>query len=94
MVDRFLNLKESTERKALVIEFQDPDAINRLIGWHLLKTLDGNFYLPTTLSFHYCEIPEVEALAKRSVEVLAQVLRKQYIEDRPDFTQRESVKKL
>jgi hypothetical protein len=86
VVDRFLNLKESTERKALVIEFQDPDAINRLIGWHFLKTLDNDFYLPTTLSFHYCENPEVEALAKRSVEVLAQVLRKQYIDDRPDFT--------
>jgi|ERR1700682_4295549 len=86
VVERFVNLRSSTERIALVREFEDPDAIDQLYRWQLLKTFDGDNYLPTALSFHYCGDAEVEAYAKRGMEVLATIFRKMYLRDKADFT--------
>jgi hypothetical protein len=86
VVERFLSLKASTERIALVREFEDPDAIDQLYRWQLLKTLDGANYLPTALSFHYCGNEEVEAVVKRGMEVLAEVFRSMYLQGKIDFT--------
>jgi len=52
--ERFVNSKQATERILMVREFEDPDAIDQLNEWHLLKTFDNTNYLPTALSFHYC----------------------------------------
>ncbi len=86
VVDRFLAEKQPTHRKVLIIEFEDPDAIDRLIRWQLLRTSDSDFYLPTALSFHYCGNAKAEELAKRSIQAIASIFRKQYSEDKPDFT--------
>jgi hypothetical protein len=86
VVERFVDLSKSTERIALVREFEDPDAIDELHQWQLVKTSDVTNYLPTALSFHYCGNPELEALVKRGVEVLAEVLRNMYLRGKIDFT--------
>jgi TIR domain len=86
VVERFVNFKTSTERIALVREFEDPDAIDQLHRWQLLKTFDVTNYLPTALSFHYCGHPELEALAKRGAEVLVEVFRNMYLRGKIDFT--------
>jgi TIR domain len=86
VVERFVNLKESTERIALVRKFEDPDAIDELHQWRLLKTADGSNYLPTALSFHYCGNEEIEAYAKRGMEVLAEIFRSMYLRGKVDFT--------
>jgi len=86
VVERFVDLSKSTERIALVREFEDPDAVDQLYRWRLLKTSDGANYLPTALSFHYCGNEEVEALAKRGMEVFAEVFRNMYLQGNIDFT--------
>src|SRR5437899_1675499 len=82
VVERFVDFSKSTERIALVREYEDPDAIDQLHQWQLLKTFDVTNYLPTALSFHYCGNPELEALVKRGVEVLAEVFRNMYLRGR------------
>src|SRR5580698_10092093 len=86
VVERFVNLKASTERIALVREFEDPDAVDQLYQWQLLRTLDSANYLPTALSFHYCGDAELEAYAKRGMEVLATIFRSMYLRGKIDFT--------
>jgi len=86
VVERFVNLRKATERIALVQEFEDPDAIDQLHQWQLLKTFDNANYLPTGLSFHYCGDAELEAYAKRGMEVLATILRSMYLRGKVDFT--------
>jgi hypothetical protein len=86
VIDRFLNSGETTNRIALNREFEDPDAIDRLKQWMLLKTFDDANYLPTALSFHYCGNAEIEDLAKRSVEVFARVFRNMYMNGDSDFS--------
>jgi TIR domain len=86
VVERFVHLKQSTERVALVREFEDPDAIDQLYSWQLLKTSDSANYLPTALSFHYCGNDEVEAVAKRGMEVLAEVFRSMYLRGKIDLS--------
>ena len=86
VVERFVNLRKATERIALVQEFEDPDAIDQLHQWQLLKTSDNANYLPTGLSFHYCGDAELEAYAKRGMEVLATIFRSMYLRGKVDFT--------
>jgi diguanylate cyclase (GGDEF)-like protein len=86
VVERFLNSNGSTARIALVREFEDPDAIDQLYTYQLLKTSDGSNYLPTALSFHYCDDDEIEAFAKRGVEVLAEAFRNMYLADKIDLS--------
>lgn len=86
VVDRFLKLWEPSPRGSLIRQFEDPDALDELTRLSLLKSHDNISFSPTALSFHYCGDAEAELLAKRSVETVARVLRKQYREDKPDFT--------
>ena len=86
VVERFVNLKQATERIVLVREFEDPDAIDQLHQWQLLRTVDNTNYLPTALSFHYCGDGEVEAYAKRGMEVFAAIFRSMYLRGKVDFT--------
>lgn len=87
VVDQFLKTWQPLERKRLVLQFEDPDAINELSQrLSLLKPIDGAYILPTALTFHYCSNMEAEALARRSVETVARIFRKQFRDDKPDFT--------
>jgi len=86
VVDRFLNSRQATARKALVIEFESPESIDRLLNWQLLKTQENANYLPTALSFHYCGNAQVEALAPRAVQVFARLFKNMYLQDKIDFT--------
>jgi serine/threonine protein kinase len=86
VVDRFLDLGQATQRYALVREFEDPAAIDRLYQWQLLRSQDASNYLPTTLSFHYCGSPQIEDLARCSVEAFARVFRNMYLADKIDLT--------
>lgn len=86
VVERFLRAWEPSSRKALILKFEDPDAIDELSRRNLLKSSDNIGFLPTALSFHYCRDAEAEALAKRSVETIARIFRKQYRDDKPNFT--------
>lgn len=86
VVAHFLKLWEPTPRKKLINQYEDPDAIDRLLRWNLLKSLNNVSYLPAALSFHYCGKPETEALARRSIETMARVFKKLYREDSPDLS--------
>ena len=88
VVDRFLNLKESTPRRQLVIKFKTPEALERLVKCSILRTIDNERFLPMALAFHYCADPDALRLAKKSVEVVAHVLQDLFEvqPDKTDFT--------
>jgi hypothetical protein len=72
---------ESTPRQDLVIEFQNLRDLDDLAYRHLLKSYarTGDDYLPTALAFHYCGDAALEHQARRAVQILAKVLRKQFL---------------
>ncbi|HXP69804.1 MAG TPA: nucleotide-binding protein [Candidatus Dormibacteraeota bacterium] len=86
IVMRFLQSKEPSLRKPLVLQFEDVDAIDHLCQLQLLRVSEGNTYLPPALAFHYCENEEAEALSRRSLQTVAHVLKKLYPEDHPNLT--------
>jgi len=47
-VRRFMNRKEVTPRKDLVTKFRSPQAVDRLIGVGILRTLDNDGNLAPT----------------------------------------------
>jgi TIR domain len=84
VVDRFLNLHQSTPRKPLVIKFQSTEMLERLARCGVLKTNDqGQHYLPLTLAFHYSGNTVALERAKKSAEITLNVLRNLY-EVEPD----------
>jgi hypothetical protein len=89
VVRRFRNMKESTPRTLLVKRFKDPDAVDHLVKATVLRTHDGAANLwPMALAFEYCEDVDIQRLAKRSVEVVLQVLQNLFeVEmEKTDFT--------
>jgi predicted nucleotide-binding protein len=86
VVVHFMGYWHATHREVLALEFEDPDAIDNVVSMKLVKELENANYFPNALSFHYCGIAEMESLAKRSVQVLAQVLRKLYKEKNRDLS--------
>ena len=79
VVDRFLNLHQSTSRKPLVIKFKSTEILERLVRCGVLKTNDqGQHYLPLTLAFHYSGNTVALDRAKKSVEITMNVLRNLY----------------
>jgi hypothetical protein len=78
VLERFLNLHESTPRKPLVIEFRTPDVLDRLVQCSILKVQDREHYLPLSLAFHYSGNASSLDRAKRSVEITLHVLRNLY----------------
>src|SRR6266852_2545107 len=89
VLDRYLNLKQPTPRKELVIKFKDPQALEWLVSKCILST-DNNSstYLPLPLAFHYSGSSETERRAKESLDIILQVLRHLFEteENRADFT--------
>jgi hypothetical protein len=88
VVERFLNLKQSTPRRPLVIKFKRPEALGRLVKCGILKTSDNETFLPMALAFHYCGDAEALRLAKKSVQVVLHVLQNLFEvqPDKTDFT--------
>jgi hypothetical protein len=75
---------QSTSRQDLLIEFQSSNDLNDLSYRHILKTYvpTADEYLPTALAFHYCGDAEREDQARKAVQILAKVLRKQFLSRR------------
>ena len=86
VVQNFLGQRKASQRRELNLEFEDPDAIDRLNQWRLIQTFDSENYLPFATAFHYCGDAKIEALARKSVAVLAQVLRTLYREEKPNLS--------
>jgi predicted nucleotide-binding protein len=82
----FLNSGKATPRKDLVIEFQDLAAVNDLTSRAVLVQWGGAAYMPTALAFHYCGDSEVENMARRSVRIMAEVFRSQFLNDHQNLT--------
>src|SRR5258708_1772952 len=83
VLDRFLNLHESTSRKPLIIKFKALDVLDRLIQCSILKGDDREHYLPLALAFHYSGNGAALDRAKSSVEISLRVLKNLY-EEEPD----------
>ena len=88
VLDRFLNLRESTPRKPLVVKSRAPEALERLVRCSILKTVDNEAFLPMALAFHYCGDANALRLAKKSVEVVVHALQNLFeVElNKTDFT--------
>lgn len=85
VVDRFLNLHQSTPRKPLVIKFRSKEILERLVRCGVLKTNDqGQHYLPLSLAFHYSGNAAALDRARKAVEITLNVLRNLY-EIEPDM---------
>jgi serine/threonine protein kinase len=75
VVDRFLNLRESTPRKGLLLKVRSLETLDRLVRWTILKSHDQKNYLPLALAFYYCGDAQILSFAKQSVTVVCHVLR-------------------
>jgi hypothetical protein len=72
---------QSTPRQDLLIEFQSLQDLDDLGYRRVLKTYvqTSDEYLPTALAFHYCGDAKAEEQARKAVQTLAKVLRKQFL---------------
>jgi len=84
VVRTFLESGKSTTRQDLLVEFQSLNDLNDLTYRNVLKTyvLGGQDYLPSALAFHYCGDAKAEDQARKAVQLLATVLRKQFLSRR------------
>lgn len=87
VVDRFLNLRESTLRKGLLLKVRSLETLDRLVRWTILKSHDQKNYLPLALAFYYCGDAQISSFAKQSVRVVCHVLRNLFENDQSEDTQ-------
>jgi hypothetical protein len=87
VVDRFLNLRQSTPRRGLLLKSQSLETLDRLVRWTILKSHDQKNYLPLALAFHYCGDAQILSFTKQSVTVVAHVLRNLFENDQSEDTQ-------
>jgi hypothetical protein len=85
VVQRFLNLKKPTDRKDLLRESENPEAIDRLVTTTLLQQTQANSYLPAAISFELCGDPEVLTLTRRGIRAVAHVLKNLIREENPSL---------
>src|SRR5260221_527443 len=80
IVHQLLDQNQVTRRQLLLKEFRGSlaDALRRLVDRSVLKTVEQTYgnetYLPRATAFHYCGYPTALALAKKSTEIVLQVL--------------------
>ena len=87
VVDRFLSCREATSRKSMVDEFQDPDAIDVLVRYSILKQNDDQRqYLPRVLAFHCSGHAKVRFRARTSFQLVLRVLKRLH-KTEPENTQ-------
>lgn len=78
---RFMENKASTPKRFLVVNYQDPEAPERLSRVNVLESLNNVAYLPKAGAFHLCADDEVLQKAKRSLQTVAQALRNLFMEN-------------
>jgi predicted nucleotide-binding protein len=85
VVERFLNLGQSTPRRHLVVKFKPhgSEAVHRLTKCNVLRQLESEELIPNAIAFHYCGNQAALNLAKTSVEVVVPALQHLY-ETTPD----------
>ena len=85
VLSRFLEKREATPKHFLVVKYGDPEALDWLVRANVLECLNhqsqGQQFLPRVLAFHCCADEEPLREAKRSVEVVASVLKSLYTKD-------------
>lgn len=85
VVSNFIEKSRATTRRELVTAHEDLDIIDELFALGILRTEDNSRYIPKAIAFHFCRVATVEDYSRRSVRALAQVLRKQFKEDKIDL---------
>lgn len=84
VVERFLNMQESTPRKLLVRRYRSLDALRRLTDFPILKKVNSSSasvdedYLPRALAFHYSGDRDTITRARTSVEIVLRVLQNMF----------------
>jgi hypothetical protein len=79
VVGRFMNLRETTNRKDLVSKFKSYEAVDRLISVGALNKLDNDGNLaPLSLGIEYAGNPDFLMRAKTSLEIALQILQNLY----------------
>jgi hypothetical protein len=79
VVDRFVNLKECTNRKSLVTQFKSYVEVDQLIRFAMLSAVDNDGNLaPRSLGFEFSGNPDALKQAKQSVEIVLQALQNLY----------------
>jgi len=78
---RFVNLKETTARKDLILQFERAEEISELVRRGILRGKDNAVpeqYLPTAAAFEFCDDPELRETAKRGVTAVLHALKNIY----------------
>lgn len=75
VVHRWMNLKEPTIRKALVLRFKAPQRLDELTRESFFRTIDNDKYRPTFLAFQFCGDSNVLSFAKYATAVVLRTLR-------------------
>jgi len=78
---RFLNLKQATPRRTLVVKFQNPDVITEIAGRALMRETGNRGeeqYLPNSASFALCGDSDFAKMAKTSVMIVLRVLKNMF----------------
>ena len=87
VVNRFVHLKESTERHALLVKFINhptTDAIRNLVDGRVIRTR-GNVatvdeeYLPHAAAFEICDDPQLREQAKHAATIVVHTLQQMFI---------------
>jgi hypothetical protein len=79
VVERFMNLNQTTKRKALVTKFRSPQSVGRLVSLGILKPLDKDDDLaPTSVGVECSEDPDSITRAKSSLIAVLQALQNLY----------------
>src|ERR1035441_3010186 len=87
VVKRFVNLKESTARHALLIKFINQpttDAIRNLVDGRVIRrkgnvaTVDEE-YLPHAAAFEICDDPQLREQAKHAATIVVHTLQQMFI---------------
>lgn len=85
VVEEFLESKKATSRRELILQFEDPEAIDSLYRRQLIQTYDGSNYVPMAIAFEYCGDPIVQSLVRRGTRLVAHVFRDLYREEEPNL---------
>jgi len=75
VVHSFQATRQPTPRLPLLKIAKQLDTLEKLSRWSILRPLDNNKYLPLALAFHYCGDAKALAVAKLSVQLVADVLK-------------------
>jgi hypothetical protein len=87
VLSRFLNLKQSTPRKELVIRFRNPEVLDDLVRKSIFECIDRDgkqAYRPKLLAFHYCGGAEIVTKARSSLETVLNIFQSLFVSEPDD----------